>query len=124
MRYLFLLFSLCFALSAAQEGDINAMIDDIVNASPEARYEKMNAFKLKMRELNQAQRAEALETLRAKAYPGLEAGQTQRLQDAKARGTQNGGGMNQQLQMQQQQQMLHQQEQQQMAPMQQGPKHR
>lgn len=73
MRYLFLVLSCCVALSAAQERDINALIDDIVNATPETRFEKMNAFKLRMRELNQAQRAEALKALSAKAYPDLDA---------------------------------------------------
>jgi len=102
MRYLFFVLSCCVALSAAQERDINALIDDIVNATPETRFEKMNAFKLRMRELNQAQRAEALQALQAKAYPDLDADKM----TATPQGKPSVNAAQQQLQ----QQMLRQQE--------------
>jgi len=112
MRYLVMMLSLCAMLLATDEQEINTLIDDIVNASPQTRYEKMNAFKLKMRELNQEQRRAALEALRAKAYPALD---PQRSVPPGTGGPtplpNNGDGMMQlQLQQQQQQQMLQQQE--------------
>ena len=120
MRYLFLILSCCLVLSAAQERDINALIDDIVNATPETRYEKMNAFKLRMRELNQVQRTEALETLRAKAYPGLNAGKMATAPLGKA----SGDAGRQQLQIQQQQMLQQQEKQLQTQQPQQQPKMR
>jgi hypothetical protein len=64
---IFLLISLfCSTLLTAQEGDIDALIDEVVHAPQETRYEKMNAFKKQMRELNRQQREEALEALRAR----------------------------------------------------------
>ncbi|GEM_PF-6491198 len=57
------------ALYAADGDDINRLIEEIVNAPAETRYEKMNAFKKKMRELNTLQRAEALKALQMKACP-------------------------------------------------------
>lgn len=61
------------AFAAASDDEIDRLIDDVLKASPETRYEKMNAFKTKMRELNAQQRSEALKALQAKAYPNLEA---------------------------------------------------
>ncbi|WP_345985603.1 hypothetical protein WCX49_00360 [Sulfurimonas sp. HSL-1656] len=63
MRYFLTILALCTALLAAEAEEIDAMIDAVINAPKAERFEKMNAFKLKMRELNQQQRSEALEAL-------------------------------------------------------------
>jgi len=102
MRYILLLFTFCMIVSAADEGEINALIDAIVHSPPETRYEKMNAFKQKMRELNAQQRAEALDALRKRAYPDLGASGGVRTQ-AGPGATQNAAG-EQQMRMQQQMQ--------------------
>jgi len=104
--------SFCAVLLATDEQEINTLIEDIVNASPQERYEKMNAFKLKMRELNQEQRRHALEALRAKAYPALDPQQSVPQGDSKQQPQPRSGDAMRQLQLQQQQQqMLKQQEQ-------------
>jgi len=66
MRYFLAILTLCTALLAAEGDNIDTLIDDIVTAPKAERYEKMNAFKLKMREMNRQQRSEALEALRAR----------------------------------------------------------
>jgi hypothetical protein len=64
LRHLVLVMTLYGALHASQQdNDINTLIDEIVNAPQQERYEKMNAFKQKMREMNQEQRTEALKAL-------------------------------------------------------------
>jgi hypothetical protein len=82
MRYFFMILTFCSALLAAQPDEIDALIDEIVHAPQEQRFEKMNAFKQKMRELNRQQRAEALEALRARmnadAEPAADEAKTQR----------------------------------------------
>ena len=95
---------LCSALFAAGEVSIDALIADIVNAPPQERYEKMNAFKRKMRQLNAEERARAIETLRAKAYPsaGGPAEGTRQAHRMEHRGDRSPEGM-QQMRMQQQQ---------------------
>ena len=115
MRYLCTILAFCAALMA-QERDINALIDDVVNATPETRYEKMNAFKMRMRELNQAQRTEALKTLRAKAYAGIGSDDMPKAAQGQS-GGETATQQQQQLRMQQQQ-LLQQQEQQIQAPQQ------
>ncbi len=56
----------CATLFAAPPGDIEALIDAVLAAPPQQRYEKMNAFKRKMRELNAHERSRALRTLHEK----------------------------------------------------------
>lgn len=59
-------------LLAANDAEIEALIDAIVTATPQTRHEKVNAFKAKMRELNARQRRQALEALQQKMYPQLD----------------------------------------------------
>ena len=113
MRHTLTILSLCAALSAAEKQEINAMIDDIVNASPQSRYEKMNAFKQKMREMNRQQRSEALDALREKAYPDLEPQRLSQPQNALPSGNAKIGNTGQQQLQLQQQQMRQQQQQEQ-----------
>lgn len=107
MRHIVLAMALYGALHASQQdSDINTLIDEIVNAPQQERYEKMNAFKLKMRELNQQQRAEALKALH-KRMDGGESVQTSGNGKAPAGETPNKALNTLQMQQQRQQQQLH-----------------
>lgn len=72
MKHLIIALALLSTLLAATDSEIDRLIEAVLNASPETRYEKMNAFKTKMRELNAQQRSEALKVLQAKVYPQLD----------------------------------------------------
>jgi len=91
-------------LFAATPEEINALIDDIVHADPQTRYEKLNAFKLKMRELNAEQRRNALRSLQTQMYPELDPAQAAGTMHAGS-GTQtsgqNGAVQRQQLRLKQ-----------------------
>ena len=109
MRHFLTILLLAPLLAAAPQSEIDALINDVVNAPQAERYEKMNAFKLKMRELNRQQRSEALDALQQRMQttstadaPAPETGtetQTQQLQQRQLRLQQQ-----QQMQMQQLQQ--------------------
>ena len=113
MRYFLTILTLATLLAAAPQSEIDALINDVVHAPEAQRYEKMNAFKRKMRELNEQQRREALEALQERMHvtgggdtpapqTGTEAGtNAQQLQQRQLR-------LQQQQQQQQQMQQLQQ----------------
>jgi len=72
MKTIVIFLALTATILAASNMEINALIDAIVTADPQSRYEKVNAFKTKMRALNARQRRQALETLQQRMYPALD----------------------------------------------------
>ncbi len=106
---IFLLFFLVFSRllhADATQDQINTLIQAIVESNPDTRYEKVNAFKLKMRELNLKQRQKALESLQQKMYPALNADKTaQGYQQRRHSDKAHSGALQQQIRMQQRMQM-------------------
>jgi enoyl-CoA hydratase/carnithine racemase len=106
MRKFLMILLFTGVLFGAGNAEINAIVDAIVASPPETRYEKVNAFKAKMRELNAQQRQKALEILQQKMYPQLDPANTaQALQQAKqpAHPMQQNSNAQQQMRLQQQQ---------------------
>lgn len=85
MKTIVIFLALTATILAASNMEINALIDAIVTADPQSRYEKVNAFKTKMRVLNAQQRRQALETLQQRMYPSLNAAEAANAPDASPR---------------------------------------
>lgn len=96
----------CLLQADVTQTQINTLIQEIVESTQDTRYEKLNAFKLKMRELNLQQRQKALESLQQKMYPALNTDKTaQGFQQHQQRDKTHSGGLQQQIRMQQRMQM-------------------
>ncbi|WP_345970251.1 hypothetical protein WCX72_00385 [Sulfurimonas sp. HSL1-6] len=108
MRYFLAILTLCAALTAAETEEIDTLIDAVINAPKAERFEKMNAFKLKMRELNQQQRSEALEALQSRMQTDEDTAALQRKPAGSEAVMQQ--QMRQQLKTQQQMQQMQQQQ--------------
>ena len=108
MRYFLTILVFSTALLAAEAEEIDTMIDAVINAPKAERFEKMNAFKLKMRELNQQQRSEALEALQSRMQMNGTAGTAEPKPDGNEAAIQQ--QMRQQLKTQQQMQQMQQQQ--------------
>ncbi|MHC3993324.1 hypothetical protein ACXWTF_00685 [Thiomicrolovo sp. ZZH C-3] len=108
MRYFLTILALCSALLAAEPEEIDTLIDAVINAPKSERFEKMNAFKLKMRELNQQQRRQALEALQSRMQTETGTAAAPQKPDAGEAVMQQ--QMRQQLKTQQQMQQMQQQQ--------------
>lgn len=110
MKHFIAVILLMASLQAAS--DLKAMIEEINSATGEERYQKMNAFKKALREMNAQNRLEAIAQLKESLHAGTDQQSSVRTQARAHQGTQTEEGNQQAYQSQQMQRRQIQQQQQ------------